>query len=104
MRLQAIPAEIEWLGVAFVLTTFLQVAERAWRLINRIIDDCLRRRRIIARRKAQQVARLAAKQAHMPPAAIGAEQFPANARISDPKMLLAGGQVHLLLSVEKLEN
>ena len=88
MNFQPTPAHIEWLGIFVVLTAALHFAERVWSFINKIINDCQRRKQIEVKRRAQQEARLAAKRqaakrlaakiVPMPPAAIGSGDSPAN--------------------------
>jgi hypothetical protein len=39
------PGQIQWLSAIIILGGFLQLAERVWKLINTILNDCQRRRR-----------------------------------------------------------
>lgn len=83
MRFQPTPGQIEWLGILLILGTFLQFltgllrfAEKAWKFVNKVINDCQRRKELKAKRQTRQIARAMAKQVPMPKPAIGAERFP----------------------------
>jgi hypothetical protein len=106
MNFQPTPAQVEWLGAAIILSTFLATAEKAWNFLNTIVSDCQRQKRLQEKRKVRQAARaarrLAAKRVPMPKPAIGVERFPANRKaqpklpgqgrrnsVSDPKNALA---------------
>jgi hypothetical protein len=78
MNYQPTPTQIEWLGIFVVLTAALHFAERAWSFINKVINDCQRRKHVEAKRKSQQAARLADKIVPMPPAAIGTGESQSN--------------------------
>jgi hypothetical protein len=82
MNFQPTPAHIEWLGIFVVLTAALHFAERVWSFINKIINDCQRRKQIEVKRRAQQAARLAAKLVPMPSASIGTGESQAKNSVS----------------------
>jgi hypothetical protein len=76
MTFQPTSADIHWASAIVILTGVLTLAERAWRLINKILNDCQRRKDIAAKRKEQLAERLTARLVPIPKAAIGAEKLP----------------------------
>ena len=88
MQFQPTPAQLEWLGGVFVVLTAatagLHFAEKVWSFINKIINDCQRRKRIQAKRKAQLAARREKKVAKFP-ARKQVKAVPSNPNDSEPE-------------------